>query len=138
MQTPENAMSYRQVIVFHSGTSPRNNLSNWQTRTMIPKSNKKDFFYHTAKDLAMAEEADCGFMLRDGVSKGTLNNILNLLERSKKVVYFIPARECRTLRQIADVIPLLKHCPKPAMEEFEFKINLTARIAQPQARLNLV
>ena len=67
----------------------------------------------------------------------TVNN--NLLERSKKVVvYFSPARECRTLRQIADVIPLLEHCPKAAMEEFESMIDLAARIAQPQASLNLV
>jgi hypothetical protein len=87
----------------------------------------------------MAVEADYGFMLWDGVSKGTLNNILNLLERGKKVVvYFNPARECLTLRQIADVIPLLEHCPKTAMKEFEYKIDLAARISQPQARLNLV
>jgi hypothetical protein len=130
---------YSQVTVFHSGISPRNNLGNWETRTIIPKSRKKDFFYHTAKDLAMAVEADYGFMLWDGVSTGTLNNILNLLERGKKVVvYFNPARECLTLRQIADVIPLLEHCPKTAMKEFEYKIDLAARISQPQARLNLV
>ncbi len=99
----------------------------------------QDFLYHTAKDLAMAEEADYGFMLWDGVSKGTLNNILNLLERGKKVVaYFSPAKECLTLRRIADVIPLLENCPKAAMEEFKSKIDLATRIAQPQARLNLV
>lgn len=131
--------SYRQVIVFHSGSSPRNNLGNWETRTIVPKSKKKDFLYHTAKDLAMAEQADYGFMLWDSLSKGTLNNILNLLERGKKVVvYFSPAKECLTLRQIADVIPLLENCPKTALDEFEAKIDLAARIAQPQARLNLV
>jgi hypothetical protein len=32
----------------------------------------------------------------------------------------------------------MEHCPKTAMEEFESKINFAARIAQPQARLNLV
>jgi hypothetical protein len=56
-------------------------------------------------------------MLWDGLSKGTLNNILNLLERGKKVVvYFSPARECLTLRQIIDVIPLLEICPKVALD----------------------
>ncbi len=130
---------FQKITVFHSGSSPRNNLGNWKTRTIIPKSKKKDFFYHTAKDLAMAEEADYGFMLWDGVSKGTLNNILNLLERGKKVVvYFSPAKECLTLRQMSDVILLLEHCPRAAMEEFKSKIDLAARIAQPQARLNLV
>lgn len=98
-----------------------------------------DFLYHTAMDLAMAEEADYGFMLWDGLSKGTLNNMLALLERGKKViVHFSPAKECLTLRQIADVIPLLEICPKTALDEFEAKIDLAARIARPQARLNLV
>jgi hypothetical protein len=130
---------YRQVTVFHSGSSPRNNLGNWETRTIVPKSKKKDFLYHTAKDLAMAEQADYGFMLWDGISKGSLNNILNLLERDKKVVvYFNPAGKCINLRRAADVIPLLDQCPKTSMEEFESKINLSARIAQPQATLNLV
>ena len=49
---------YSKVTVFHSGAVLRNNLGHWQTRQVIPKSKKKDFFYHTAKDMAMAEEAD--------------------------------------------------------------------------------
>jgi hypothetical protein len=39
----------------------------------------KDFAYYAAKDLAMAQDAKCGVMLWDGRSKGTLNNIQNLL-----------------------------------------------------------
>ena len=52
-------------------------------------------------------------ILPSGVlAEWTFNNILNLLERTKKVVvYFSPAGECKSLRQFADVIPLLEHCP---------------------------
>ena len=41
-------------------------------------------YYYRAKDLAMVEDADCGFMIWNGESKGTLNNILNLLYMDKK------------------------------------------------------
>jgi adenine-specific DNA-methyltransferase len=129
---------YPQVTVFHSGDSPRNNLGHWPTRRIVPKLKKKDFFYHAAKDLAMAEAADYGFMLWDGLSKGTLNNILNLLERGKKVVvYFGPDRDCRTLRQIPDLLPLLAECSQEAVEEFEAKIDLSSRLTPVQASFNL-
>jgi hypothetical protein len=36
----------------------------------------------------MAKDASCGFMLWDGVSKGTLANVVNLLHCDKKVVLF--------------------------------------------------
>lgn len=85
----------------------------------------------------MAEEADYGFMLWDGLSKGTLNNILNLLERGKKVVvYHSPNGDCKTLRQIPDLLPLLAECPQSAMVEFETKIDLTPRITPAQPYLN--
>ena len=69
-------------------------------------------------------------MLWDGLSKGTLNNILNLLQRGKKVVgCFSPSRDCKTLRQIPDLLPLLAQCPQSAMDEFESKLDLASRIA---------
>lgn len=132
------AHGYRDITIFHSGGAPRNNLGQWETRAIVPKSSKRDFHFHAAKDLAMADAADYGFMLWDGVSKGTLNNILNLLERGKKVVvYFAPTKDCKTLREIADVLPYLEFCPQIALDEFEAKIDLGARIAQPQAHLKL-
>ncbi|MCX6878655.1 MAG: hypothetical protein NTW21_33310 [Verrucomicrobia bacterium] len=78
-------------------------------------------------------------MLWDGLSKGTLNNILNLLERGKKVVVFYgPSGHCKTLRQIPDLLPLLAQCPQSAMDEFEAKLDLTSRITPAQSTLNLV
>lgn len=39
----------------------------------------------------MAKKADVGFMIWNGKSKGTFNNIINLLEFDKQVVlYYLP------------------------------------------------
>lgn len=41
----------------------------------------------------MAEEAQCGVMLWDGKSKGTLQNMLNLIAAGKRtLVYFAPTQ----------------------------------------------
>src|SRR5438309_1680447 len=71
---------YRNVIVFCAGTICRNNLGNWEVRFVQSERTSKDFVFYAAKDLQMFKEADYGFMLWDGKSKGTLNNILNMLE----------------------------------------------------------
>lgn len=81
-------------------------------------------------------------MLWDGLRMGTLNNFLNLLQRAKKVVvYHSPGRDCKTLRHIPDILPLLAQCPQSAMAEFESKLDLTSRIARSapvQITLDLV
>ena len=37
----------------------------------------------------MAGDANCGFMLWDGESKGTITNVFNLLSSGKKVLLYI-------------------------------------------------
>jgi hypothetical protein len=59
----------------------------------------------------MAREADCGFMIWDGRSRGTLLNMQRLLESSKPVVvYFSPGGECTTMRRNDDLALLLARC----------------------------
>ena len=51
----------------------------------------------------MAEEGFIGFMLWDGKSRGTLANVLRLMERGKKVVvYLAPSKQFTTLRNMSD------------------------------------
>lgn len=127
---------YRDVTVFFSGSEFRNNLADWPTRQVQPISQKKDFSYYAAKDLAMSEEADYGFMLWDGESRGTLNNVLNLLERGKKVVvYFAPEQRCHTLASTADLKVLLEMCSTEALDAFENKVDLEARLINGQLNL---
>jgi hypothetical protein len=51
----------------------------------------------------MAEEGSIGFMLWDGKSRGTLANVLRLMELGKKVVvYLVPSKQFTTLRNMSD------------------------------------
>lgn len=130
---------YSHVLVFFSGESPRNNVGNWQTVPVKVDRTKRDFKFHTAKDLAMCEGADYGFMMWDGESQGTVNNILNLLERGKKVVvYHSPGREFLTFRSPADAEELLRRIAPDRAVELDKKVGLRRRIAASQGEIRLV
>jgi hypothetical protein len=74
--------------------SCRNNVGNWPTRSHHEKAHaQRDRHYYGIKDLAMSRDADYGLMLWDGISKGTLTNVFNLLEAGKKLLlYFGPQK----------------------------------------------
>ena len=57
-----NIQGYNKVTIYHSGTTVRNNLGNWSTKSVATKYRfgTRDFF--TAKDLALANDADIGVM----------------------------------------------------------------------------
>lgn len=95
---------YDQVEVFCTEGRCRNNMGNWKVRPVpAPDSRKHDFEYYAAKDRLMAEEGSIGFMLWDGKSRGTLANVLRLIELGKKVVvYLAPSKQFTTLRNMSD------------------------------------
>ena len=102
--------NYSNVNIYHIGNKPRNLADkNWkQFKVIIDESNPKLFkdgkFTRSAqmiKDKRMVSEADFGLVIwqdvstnRFGnvqVSKGSLNNIYNLLKMGKPVgLYFVP------------------------------------------------
>ena len=62
-------------------------------------------------DKAMANDADYGLMLWNGESKGTLNNIINLLTDSKKaLVYFSPQNSFVYVDDFEKLEMLLAYC----------------------------
>lgn len=73
----------------------RNNIGNWPARYHAGEpGTKHDRHYFGIKDMAMARDADCGFMLWDGKSKGTLTNIVNLLNlRKRALLYLSPTKQ---------------------------------------------
>ena len=95
--------NYRNVVVYCMEVC-RNNVGEWPTRHhTAPLSAKRDRHYYGIKDTAMAKDAGCGFMLWDGVSKGTLTNIVNLLSvRKKALLYLCPRKMFFTLRRCED------------------------------------
>jgi len=96
--------AYEQVEVFCTEGRCRNNAGNWRIRPVpAPAGGKHDFEYYAAKDRLMADEGSIGFMLWDGKSRGTLGNVLRLIEQGKKVVvYLAPTKQFTTLRNTND------------------------------------
>ncbi len=83
-------LGYRNVKVFASNGNARNNVGNWPIISIPANDSKRDFDYYQQKDIAMARAADCGFMIWDGKSRGTLSNTINLVSEQKTVLLYIP------------------------------------------------
>jgi hypothetical protein len=89
MQTFLADSGYRNVTVFCAGEKCRNNVGDWSTKKVdVPKSLRGRNFY-TEKDKAMAAQADYGFVLWDGKSPGSVNNILEMIKNGKMVVVYL-------------------------------------------------
>lgn len=86
--------NYNNVTVFASGKSVRNNYGKWFVHNVEVDSSVKGFDFYAKKDLEMAKNADIGFMIWNGESKGTFNNIINLLKMNKEVVLFYNGNNC--------------------------------------------
>ena len=82
---------YANVVVYATDGKARNNLGGWPVQAVDAPDGAKGFAFYAAKDRAMAQDADYGFMLWNGESKGTLNNIVNLLGYGKKVLVYLQA-----------------------------------------------
>jgi len=86
-------IGYRNVVIYCMDAC-RNNVASWPVRnhTGAPGA-RHDRFYYGIKDVAMAKDATCGYMLWDGISKGTFSNVLELIRREKKVLLYISPRK---------------------------------------------
>ncbi|MFW6159504.1 MAG: hypothetical protein ACOC8E_09115 [Planctomycetota bacterium] len=81
---------YDRVLVFCTGGRCRNNVGRWKTVHVEPGAEaRKGFRYYARKDRRMSEEAEQGLVMWDGESKGTLNNLLNLLEQGKTALVHV-------------------------------------------------
>lgn len=113
---------YRNVKLFASNGKARNNIGQWEVVNIEIGKSIKGFDFYAAKDLAMANETDYGFMIWNGKSKGTLNNIINLTLLDKKVlVYYTPNKEFCVLKSINDVKELLSKNDDITVKNFFLK-----------------
>ena len=121
---------YQHVVVFCM-TRPRNNLGNWETRVITSERKTKDSEYYATKDRVMGREARCGLMLWDGVSKGTLNNILELLNDHKTaLVYFAPEKKFVKLTGEIELEVLLSHCDKSQLANLKHRLHPRLQLKQ--------
>jgi len=114
---------YRHVTVYCMDKC-RNNLGSWPTKQINRPEASRDFAYYAAKDLAMAQDAKCGVMLWDGKSKGTLNNIQNLISSGKKtLVYFGPEKAFHKLSSQEELLRLLDRCDSTVIASAQRQIK---------------
>ena len=88
---------YTKVTVYVSGDKFRNNTGGFFVRHIAVPNGCTGFEFHRQKDIAMAEDADCGLMLWDGKSRGTAANIADLRAMGKEVNVYVCAETRRVL-----------------------------------------
>jgi len=119
---------YANVVVYCTGVC-RNNAGSWKSIVVSANVAERGFDFYALKDGEMASEADYGLMVWDGKSKGTLNNVLNLLDENKSaLVFFSPEESFHTIRNAEDLSALLAKCSKRALAIFEEKLGLSKRL----------
>lgn len=121
---------YRNVVVYCMNGVCRNNVGNWQIKSIASGGKKKDFAYYVMKDVQLSLDADYGFMIWDGESKGTLNNVLNLVHQGKStLVYYAPSCEFIQVKTTDDVVSLVANCLPEQVGYLNKKIQLEKRMA---------
>jgi hypothetical protein len=130
VQTHFAERKYSNVVVFCMEEC-RNNVGAWPTRNIEPPNSRKDFTYYSAKDLVMSQEAEYGLMLWDAKSKGTLQNMLNLVGAGKwTLVYFAPTKDFHVLASEQDFQTLLARCDKRSLDSAERGLGLKTPLLQ--------
>ena len=134
--------NYCNVKIYCAGSICRNNVGGWDVKNIDVDPNLKGRNFYTQKDKEMAFVADYGFVLWDGKSSGSINNIVELVNRQKSVVvYFAPKREFHTMKRLDDVYTLLKHCDEIDYRKIIKNIGLNSHLEDlsqsPQGSLNL-
>jgi len=80
---------YSLVTVFTSAPEVRNNLGGWPVKRIESGLKSRSSAMHTAKDREMTRIADLGLMMWDGVSVGTLANVIDLATQGKDAYLFV-------------------------------------------------
>jgi hypothetical protein len=127
---------YARVLVYCMDRC-RNNVGTWPTKNVSRPLSRKDFAYYAAKDHAMAQDANCGIMLWDGKSKGTLNNIQQLVASGKKtLVYLSTERAFHKITTEQELDTLLQRCDsgdvQRAQQEIKTKLSAQLPLHAPQ------
>ncbi|MRU15818.1 hypothetical protein FDP25_10305 [Roseovarius sp. A21] len=116
----------KNVVVYCSGATPRNNLGDWSVECVKSDAAEGTRAFYTAKDRRMAEAADFGLMVWDTKSTGTLNNVIELIRGGKKSVVFInKEKRFAMISEPQEIAELIKAMSPTAKDKAERKIGLS-------------
>lgn len=118
-----------KVTIYCTGGTPRNNVAEWSVHEVYSKAKSGSRAYFIAKDLEMARNSDCGLMIWDCKSTGTLSNIIELLRQKKKSVVFVNKnKDFVIVSNKAGLDHLLTFMSDRARTKAEEKIGLSSKI----------
>ena len=130
------SLKYSKVTIYASNGIARNNLGNWPIHSVPVASGIKGFDFYRQKDIAMAREADYGFMIWDGKSKGTLNNIISLVNQNKTVViYLVHVGKMITIHTIEELTTLISKCSSSTQKMYKKYVPSTVCVESTQLSL---
>ena len=119
--------AYGNVVVHCMDGSCRNNVGHWPARRVAAPPGTRGFNYYSTKDRVMADAAEYGLMLWDGKSKGTINNVVNLLRRQRPVVVYVaPTRDFDTVRTLEDLMGVLEKGDRKCVDRLVNELHLDA------------
>ena len=126
---------YRHVVVFCMAGECRNNVGQWPTRETRAAPGTRGFAYFSTKDRAMANEADYGFMLWDGRSRGTLTNTVDMVRRGKSVlVYVAPDKSFYTLQRSDHLARLVQNFDPAALCRIDSELQAATQARRSCSR----
>ena len=100
--------NYKNVTIFASNGIARNNFGGWRVECVNVDHNITGFEFYIQKDLEMAKQADIGFMIWNGKSRGTFNNIVNCIKLNKEVIiYYLTKRKFYYIKTMDDLYKFL-------------------------------
>jgi hypothetical protein len=119
----------RLVTVYCSGKKPRNNIGDWNIKSIETKAKPRTREFFTAKDIVMADDSDYGLMIWDAKSTGTLSNCIELLNRNKlSLVYINKNKEFIKVKSVDDFKRLLSFMSESAFLKANLKLKINSWI----------
>ena len=88
MQKYLHEKGYEDVTVYVSGDEVRHNEGAWKVIHCASSARPNSYEFYSAKDIRMAEAANEAFMLWDGESHGTRENIIRMRQLGKAVTVY--------------------------------------------------
>ena len=125
---------YGSVTIYCTAGDCRNNIGGWPVRAVPAPHAARDFAFFTAKDAAMADDADVALMLWDGQSSGTIVNVARLVSRNKPtVIYVSPTKTFATLKTPRELFEFLSTADPVVRAKLDDYIHEhVAEFVQPQ------
>lgn len=125
---------YENIKIYSTNGQVRNNYGGWKVVSVFTKDEVKGRAFYTVKDDQMAYDTDIGFMIWNGESQGTFNNMINLLNKNKRVCLFLDnENKLLLLKKIEDlekVVSGLDTKVKILFEKLKKKVNLLNQISE--------